>query len=670
MANLVVGENDLATVNPKLANEWNYKKNGDLKPADVTVGSGKKVWWMHSLSDGSTHEWQATIASRCDGHDCPYCSNVRVFAGFNDLASKSQLLANEWNYEKNDLFPSEVLATSNKKVWWRCAKGHEWQAAIASRMAGRGCPYCANKKVLAGFNDLATSNPKLAQQWNHDRNGNLTPQDVVCGSSKKVWWRCPKCGHEWKASINNRNRGAGCPRCSHPSKRKSHDQYVCELNKKNPNIKAIGIYRTIKDPIKCRCKVCGFEWLPNAGSILSSGRGCPRCWSNRRKQPRKTEAEFSEQLNKVNSEIALVSRYKSSKKKVRCRCKICGHEWSVMPGSLLAGEGCPRCNHSQTSFAEQCLYFALALRLGKDHVISRDRMAVGMELDVYVPEKKVAFEYGAWVWHKNRIDRDREKRKKCGERSIRLIQCYDGFPSSENPPFDTDCLIYQQSLGINANRKNLVEYLNRCLVYVGEPNLTEDELKSILANGYRNSRRKTTSQFVEELSEISPDIEVIGDYESSTSKIEVRCRNCGKIWFAAPNNLLGGTGCPNCKVKANAANRTLSQAEFCRKLASANPRIELVGQYRKAHIKVEVKCKVCGHTWFAVPSSLLRGVGCPKCRGRAHGKVICLETGDCFDTFSAAAKWCGLKGCGGISAACKTRGGYAGGYHWAFAQVD
>ncbi len=80
----------------------------------------------------------------------------------------------EWNWEKNnalDLDPKTLTLGSNKKVWWKCSKGHEWQATINHRNNGRGCPHCSGRKVLKGYNDLATVNPKLATEWNYDKNG-------------------------------------------------------------------------------------------------------------------------------------------------------------------------------------------------------------------------------------------------------------------------------------------------------------------------------------------------------------------------------------------------------------------------------------------------------------------------------------------------------------------
>lgn len=139
---------------------------------------------------------------------------MALIKGFNDLASVNPALAEEWNYEKNGtLTPDQVTEMSGKKVWWKCKHGHEWEATVANRSSGRGCPYCAGSKVLRGFNDLTIVNPTLAEEWNYEKNGTLTPDQVTAGSNKKVWWKC-KFGHEWEAMIGSRSKGHGCPFCS------------------------------------------------------------------------------------------------------------------------------------------------------------------------------------------------------------------------------------------------------------------------------------------------------------------------------------------------------------------------------------------------------------------------------------------------------------------------
>lgn len=210
----IKGETDLQTVNPDLAKEWNFEKNGDLTPADVLPNSEKKVWWKCQKG----HEWQAIIGNRSKGQGCPYCSGRRVLKGFNDLQTKNPLLSSEWNYAKNNgLRPEDVTPNSNKKVWWKCSKGHEWQAKVCDRNKGNGCPYCGGKRVSIGFNDLQTVNPKLASEWNYEKNAGLTPKDVTPSCNKKVWWKCSK-GHEWEAFIYNRNKGNNCPYCANTRK--------------------------------------------------------------------------------------------------------------------------------------------------------------------------------------------------------------------------------------------------------------------------------------------------------------------------------------------------------------------------------------------------------------------------------------------------------------------
>ena len=208
--NTIVGETDLQTVNPSLANEWNYEKNNELMPVDVMPNSGKKVWWRCQKG----HEWQAVISSRNSGNGCPYCAGQKVIKGENDLQTVNPSLASEWNYEKNDgLTPMDVMSNSNKKVWWVCTKGHEWQTSINNRTNGNGCPYCAGKKAIKGKNDLQTVNSSLASEWNYEKNDGLTPKDVMPNSHNNVWWKCQK-GHEWQATIDSRNDGRGCPVCS------------------------------------------------------------------------------------------------------------------------------------------------------------------------------------------------------------------------------------------------------------------------------------------------------------------------------------------------------------------------------------------------------------------------------------------------------------------------
>lgn len=220
--------------------EWNWEKNNDLgfDPKTLTLGSDKKVWWKCNKG----HEWQASIGHRSHGRGCPFCSNKKVLSGYNDLQTINPTLSEEWNYENNNgLTPGDVTPSSDKKVWWKCSKGHEWEATIGSRNRGSGCPYCSNRKTLKGYNDLQTVNPTLSREWNYEKNGILKPEHFTASSNKKVWWKCTK-GHEWQTTIKSRNDGCGCPVCS--SERKtSFPEYAIVYYLKNYGLEAIHTYK-------------------------------------------------------------------------------------------------------------------------------------------------------------------------------------------------------------------------------------------------------------------------------------------------------------------------------------------------------------------------------------------------------------------------------------------
>lgn len=209
----IPGQTDLATTHPQLLRLWSEMNT--IRPSQVTSGSQKSVWWVCDKG----HNWQAEIvAVAVLGTLCPYCAGKLAIPGETDLATLHPDIMQQWDAEKNaSIDPTALLPSSHEKAWWKCQLGHSWQAAVFSRTRKKvaGCPYCAGKKVLPGFNDLATLKPNVAGEWHPGLNGVLRPEDVTLGSNKKVWWQCAD-GHVWQAAIYSRTRqkGTGCPVCA------------------------------------------------------------------------------------------------------------------------------------------------------------------------------------------------------------------------------------------------------------------------------------------------------------------------------------------------------------------------------------------------------------------------------------------------------------------------
>ena len=212
-------KHSVASVYPELISEWDTDKNQGMTPDTFSANAHTKVWWK--CKNG--HNWQASISSRNRKLGCPYCAGQRTIIGKNDFESwckeNNPGLLIEWNNEKNNINPSEMMKTSNKKFWWKCANGHEWEATIANRVHGTKCPYCytgnASKRKLVSFKEWCIKNNKeyLLAEWDYDANTNVKPNTISKGSHKKVWWKC-KFGHSWEAQLKSRTYDHGCPYCS------------------------------------------------------------------------------------------------------------------------------------------------------------------------------------------------------------------------------------------------------------------------------------------------------------------------------------------------------------------------------------------------------------------------------------------------------------------------
>ena len=257
---------------PEVAQMWHATRNEGVLPSMVGPGSHRKVWWTCDQD----HEWVATIYSRVAGNGCPYCSNQKVLPGYNDLATTNPELAAEAYYWD----PTTLTAISGQKREWRCTNDHVWSDSIAHRSYGRGCPICSNKKVLAGYNDLATLRPEVATEWHFERNAPLQPTEVSAQSHKSVWWLCSQ-GHEWKSTITNRSNlliKAGCPYCSNQKVLPGYN----DLATTNPELAAEAHGwdpSTITGGAnQKRTWMCseGHEWKALV-SARSRGNGCPVC---------------------------------------------------------------------------------------------------------------------------------------------------------------------------------------------------------------------------------------------------------------------------------------------------------------------------------------------------------------------------------------------------------
>ncbi len=556
------------------------------------------------------HEWKGHPRSLLRGINCPECG-FRLGGGKVNRRTHTEFIE-----ELSAISPSiEVLGTyknAQTKILCRCKTcGYSWETTPNSLLRGSGCQKCAGLYpwTTEGFKEkISTINSSI----------------IVLGEYKnnrtKIKCKCATCSFEWDANPSNLLSGHGCPRCGDVLT-KTNEQFIQEAQKGiNPNVELLGKYVTAKTPIKCRCKVCGYEYETLPANIIK-GFGCAKCAGS----AKKTKDEFETQLAMIDPTVIVLDEYINHFTKLRCRCTRCGNEWLSTPANLLAGHGCQRCSRASTSFMEQYVLSALSLVLGKDNMLSRDKATIGMEVDIISPTYKIAVEIGAWYWHKNRISRDIEKQKLCNSKGIRLFSVYDSCGYDSIPKFD-DCLHYSYSLAAEENYITLKQIVETLIDASNHSHcFSESEWNAIEKEARAFSKRKGIDEYRDELLVISPQIEIIGDHIQTGRRVKCRCKKCGYEWNAYLSNLLRGTQCRRC---AGLLRKT--QEQFIEEVCQANNRLEVIGEYVNDNTPVKCKCVFCGYVWDAHPRNILRGSACPKCKGTRISTKVRRKTNEQF----------------------------------------
>ncbi len=465
--------------NNKLMSEWNSERNSMLQPDKTAVNSGIKVWWKCNQG----HEWQAIVQNRNKGSGCPYCSGFKAIEGKNDLKTVNPDLAKEWNHKKNgSLTPENVTANSNKRVWWKCKKGHEWQATIHSRNKGTGCPYCSGRYSIKGENDLKTVNPKIAAEWDYFKNIGISPEDVLPNSGKKVWWKCNK-GHEWITSIHDRNKGNGCPYCGGRKVLKGFN----DLKKVNPDLATEWNYEKNQE-------ITPEDVMPNSG------------------------------------------------KNVWWKCNK-GHEWQQKIYHRNNGVNCPICKSERNTSLPEFAFLYYLRNVGIDAIHSYK--SLGYELDIFIPSKRIAIEYDGYYWHKDKINQDKEKNNLCKKNGIKLYRIREGLPTLKD--YSIDYVIEKDK------RSELEKVIRRIILEItGEKVIINIKKDAIDIENMRSFIEKDNS-----INSLNPVVAREWNYEKNGGlKPEFFAANSGKVvwwkcnkgheWQTAIQNRNKGSGCPYC----------------------------------------------------------------------------------------------------------------------------
>lgn len=545
-------------------------------------------------------------------------------------------LMKQWNYEKNDNSLLENLTTgSTKKVFWVCEKGHEWEAMIYCKAKGTGCPICANQKVLKGYNDLTTTNPELAKEWDYNKNS-LKPDQITKGSNKIVWWICPNCNNSYDKSVNKRNSGENCPYCSGHRVLKGFNDLKtwCQNNNRKDLLREFdeekNDFNTTDITFGSGKKIW---WIcPNGHSYqatlhhrINMNTGCGKC------SHKVFESGYND-LATTNPEIAKEWDYKKNKKKpneVMAGSNntkywfICpkGHSYQTTILGRKRGNNCPKCAMERhTSFPEKAIYYYMKKYLKNVKENYHNKIIGTKEIDIYLEDYKLGIEFDGRVWHKN-YKRDLEKDNQCYKNGIELIRIREKGCTEYESQSIKKYVQYDNRKDLDNSIAYIIDYLNNKfnLKIIYDIDTNRDEIKILeLMNLYE----KENSIYIS-----IPEIKKYWDKtrnglitpeqisHGSAKKIYLICPTCGYKWSKKAHDIKKSLSCPKCSdiVTVKGHNDLFSTNPELKKIWSKNNKIDPTTVRKGSNKKVLWVCNNCGNEYEMMIINKTNGRGCPYC---------------------------------------------------------
>ena len=289
---LIKGKNDLETLNPQLACEWNYEKNGEIKPSDIRLNHNSKVWW--TCPQG--HEYQASPNHRNNGTNCPICNSGRQtsFAEqavyyyikkiYPDAVNRYREIFDN-KMEVDIYIPSLKTAIEYDGVYWHNRKEKSKQREIIKyqKCKQQGIRLIRLRESISNTEHEIADICFYVENVDNIKNLNMLIRHLLdeIDLRSNMWTRKnPRMVHSPVNVDADRDRFE-ILKYKQVSNKNNLKELYPELAKewnyeKNGNFTPDKVTPGSDKRVWWKCKECGHEWITTVGHRVG-GTGCPIC---------------------------------------------------------------------------------------------------------------------------------------------------------------------------------------------------------------------------------------------------------------------------------------------------------------------------------------------------------------------------------------------------------
>lgn len=331
---------------------------------------------------------------------------------------------------------------------------------------------------------------------------------------------------------------------------------------------------------------------------------------------KRTHEEYVSELAIKNPNVKVVDKYIDANTKILHRCLIHDIDWNITPSRALQGSGCEKCHNEKISISKTRPNEQFVDKLKS---ITQNIVPLEKYVNTKTPILFRCIEHDVeWkalpdnVLHGHGCHKC--GKQKIGDKNKRSSKEYIEELKELNP----NIIAIDTYIGANT------PILHKCLIDGYEWKTAPSNI--LFGTGCpkcAGNIKLSHTEYVNKVSLINPNIEVIENYVNANTHIKHRCKKHNIVWKVIPYSILNGCGCVRCGMEKVGDINRKSHDQYVKELSKINSNIIVIDKYINSNTPILHQCLIDGYKWNVSPGNILSGHGCPRCNESQGERKIC-----------------------------------------------